>query len=550
MIRNTTNNIYSQFLQLGNTQAPKTHQPAPSPNTAIASVSLEQNEKESNHLLTKTVASLAIAGSLIGLFFAKGFSQKFFKRISFYMQKLDDKIFDYTQRYNSLSTIQKWALNVNKGLKKCLASLSICNNITAIRDSSFLWVCKKLHIKKPMDWVTKQFQKITIKSSNKAYQNARNIADNNLAKLRDFIPQVKDTNTKKQLTSLLNKLEGEIQTITNATSRKNRLKEIQKATSNIGEKVRQEIYEIFKNPQKENLKKLSIYRTEIHAATGKNNLLNTLQEAKRTFSFNIEDKTKILSNTKDEIAYILGAEDKASRATLREISKQISQYAKISGAKEQSTRAKLIEKIQQNVDLLKQNISKGNYSPENSKILDFKINEMKSVLENTEQKGTIEDILQLLNSSLKTQSPQEYAKAKVLTTEIRRATNKAFESELKLYDKFAEYNVGSAPTDVLGLLLPVGVAGYAISKGQNKDEKVSATLKAGIPIVGGVATTFVATAKMMTNIQGLFLGAITGFLLNALGSKVDEHYKEYQKNQTFVQKAIVAYKKENKNQPA
>ena len=55
---------------------------------------------------------------------------------------------------------------------------------------------------------------------------------------------------------------------------------------------------------------------------------------------------------------------------------------------------------------------------------------------------------------------------------------------------------------------------------------------------------------MMTNMQGLFLGAITGFLLNALGSKVDEHYKEYQKNQTFVQKAIVAYKKENKNQPA
>lgn len=114
---------------------------------------------------------------------------------------------------------------------------------------------------------------------------------------------------------------------------------------------------------------------------------------------------------------------------------------------------------------------------------------------------------------------------------------------MKLYDKFAEYSVGSAPTDVLGLLLPVGLAGYTISKGKDKEEKVSATLNAGIPITGAVATTFIATAKMMTNMQGLLIGAAAGLVLNALGAKADSKYKEYNQNRIYTQKAVEAYKK-------
>ena len=123
--------------------------------------------------------------------------------------------------------------------------------------------------------------------------------------------------------------------------------------------------------------------------------------------------------------------------------------------------------------------------------------------------------------------------------------NKAFENELKLYDKFAEYSVGSAPTDVLGMVLPAGLAGYAISKGDDKDARISATLKSGIPILGGVATTFIAAAKMMTNIQGILLGAVATVVLNAIGSKADEAYKEYKERSLFAQKAIAAYKKNN-----
>ena len=99
-----------------------------------------------------------------------------------------------------------------------------------------------------------------------------------------------------------------------------------------------------------------------------------------------------------------------------------------------------------------------------------------------------------------------------------------------------------APTDAVGMLLPIILGGYAVSKGENKDEKLSATLKAGIPIIGGVATTFIAAAKMMTNMQGLLIGMATGLVLNALGSKADESYKRYQENSLFTQKAIAAYK--------
>ena len=73
-------------------------------------------------------------------------------------------------------------------------------------------------------------------------------------------------------------------------------------------------------------------------------------------------------------------------------------------------------------------------------------------------------------------------------------------------------------------------------------KKVSATLKAGIPILGGVLTSFVATARMLTNIQGILMGTVAGLVLNALGSKADEAYKQYQEKSLFTQKAIAAYK--------
>lgn len=545
----SNNNLYSHFMDIK--KYPDLVIPqsctAQAPIAATMLNNIGEEDKKSG-ALTKTVATIAILGGGIGLIFARNGSAKFYKQINSWIQKLDDKIYEYTQKNKHLNALQQGYIKFNKGLKKVFEWIGATNNLTAAKDIAFKSLCDKLHLTKTMNWVTTQFKKITIATSRRSYENARNIADSNLARLREIIEDINIPETKKELINSLNKLETQISNITNATNRLKRLREIEKNTADIGEKVGKELREIFKDLKGKG-EKLRLYRTEVLASNGKNILEAELKKARREFTFNIEDKTKILNETCDSLGQAIKVEDNASKGILREIRKLIKNYSEAAGTTETTDRRKVVDALNIKISDLKEALKKSKYSDETQKLFEEKISEISSIAsKTTDELGTIEDILIKLNKSgFKESNPKTFALAKTLTNQIRNATNKAFDSELKLYDKFAEYSVGSAPTDVIGMLLPVALGGYAVSKGENKDEKVSATLKAGIPIMGGVATTFIAAAKMMTNMQGLLIGGATGLVLNAIGSKADEAYKSYQENKLFTQKAIAAYKQNKTN---
>lgn len=537
-----TNNLFGQFVGTKKYLCRATPQAAERTNViASAQIGEEDNEKKS-HALTKTVASIAILGGVVGIVFARSNSSKFYKKINAYVQKLDDKIYEYTQSNKHLGAIQRGYLKFNQGLKKVFQWIGASNNLTAAKDVGFKALCAKLHLSKPLDWITAQFKKITIATSRKAYENARNVADRNIAQLREIIDGIKNVEKKQDLINALNKLEEQISGITNATIRLERLRKIEANTADIGEKVAKELQEIIKDPRNK-AEKLRLYRTEVLATEGKEHLEKAIREGRRTFTFNIEDQNKILNDGCATIGQALKVEDSISKGILRDIRKLIKKNAELKGIEEANQRTKIMKELEEKLTLLQNNLDYKKYSKETQKLFEDKILELLYVAKNSNTKGTIEEILTTLNTSgFKESNPKDFALAKTLTNQIRNATNKAFESELKLYDKFAEYSVGSAPTDVVGMLLPIALGGYAVSKGENKDEKISATLKAGIPIMGGVATTFIAAAKMMTNMQGLLLGAVAGIGLNALGSKADETYKKYQENNLYAQKAIAAYK--------
>lgn len=536
-------NTYKQFLTVQNVQLSSA--PINADNCTIAAVQIKDTEKEKKgHALTKAVAIVAISGAAIGLLFTKGISSKFYKNINSWMQKLDDKIYEYSTNHKTLSAVQRGYLKLTEGLRNILGWFKTGNNITAARDAGFMALCDKIGLGKPMHWITNQFKKITISTSQKAYERARNVTDANIAKLRALIPQLREVNPREaaELEKLLTKLDTEISQIANATSRANRLATIEEMTKNVGVQVTRDFGVAIRNPNRKNLERLRLDRTEVHSSKGRELLQNELKEAQRGFTFNISDKSKIMGTTADEVGRVLLPEDKVARNLLRQLRKQIKEYSKLSGNTETTDRARLVPEMQKLVETLTSTIQQGKYSDESKTLICKNLGELKEVLDNNNGRGTIEHILGILGDHYKTQSPKVYNQAKSLTDEIRNVTNKAFENEMKLYDKFAEYSVGSAPTDVLGMVLPAGLAAYAISKGDDKDAKISATLKSGIPILGGVATTFVAAAKMMSNMQGLALGALSTFVLNAIGSKADEGYKQYRENNLFAQKAIAAYK--------
>ena len=538
-----SSNLYTQFMDI------QKYSQSSIPNVVkrdgvIASAQIgevDDNEK-GGHALTKAVASIALVGAGIGFVFARNGSSRFYKKINSLIQSLDDKIYEYTQKNRHLNALQQGYIKFNKGVKKVFEWIGATNNLTAAKDVGFKALCAKLHLDKPMNWVTEQFKKITIATSRRSYENARNVADRNIAQLKEIIDVIDDPKTKNKLLVYIDDLETRISDITNATSRLKRLRKIEADTAGIGEKVAKELQEIMKDPKGKG-DKLRLYRTEVLAADGKDALETEIRQARREFTFNISDKTKILNESCDTIGQAIKAEDAEPKGVLREIRKLIKQYSSAEGTTEAEEREEIAKELSSRIFILKEKIDKSKYSKETQKLFEDKIEELSSVVKKTTEMGTIEKILTTLNGSgFKDTNPKLFGQAKKLTNQIRNATNTAFNDEFKLYDKFAEYSVGSAPTDVIGMLLPIVLGGYAVSKGENKDEKVSATLKAGIPIIGGVATTFVAAAKMMTNMQGLLIGAATGFVLNALGSKADETYKRYQENNLYAQRAIAAYK--------
>ena len=115
-----------------------------------------------------------------------------------------------------------------------------------------------------------------------------------------------------------------------------------------------------------------------------------------------------------------------------------------------------------------------------------------------------------------------------MAKQITKGMKDATELEMGEYFlKQAELKVGSAPNDVISVLFPVGVGAAAIAKGDDKDEKISATLTTVIPLVGTFATFVYGTVKMLSGAKNLIFSGVSGLALSALGNYADKLYKKY-----------------------
>ena len=71
-------------------------------------------------------------------------------------------------------------------------------------------------------------------------------------------------------------------------------------------------------------------------------------------------------------------------------------------------------------------------------------------------------------------------------------------------------------------------------KEDDKKERIGASLKAGLPIIGGIATYFYSASKAYSGTTNLALTAVSAFLLNRVGDSI---FKYYQKR--FIEKKPV-----------
>ena len=98
--------------------------------------------------------------------------------------------------------------------------------------------------------------------------------------------------------------------------------------------------------------------------------------------------------------------------------------------------------------------------------------------------------------------------------------------------------LGSAPTDVLSIVGTVGAVGYYVNKADGKDEKISASLKYGIPAIGAIATSLYCTARLISGGKAMFFGLISGWAINKVGEAVDNVRKKYSLDVSFHAKDV------------
>ena len=143
------------------------------------------------------------------------------------------------------------------------------------------------------------------------------------------------------------------------------------------------------------------------------------------------------------------------------------------------------------------------------------------------QDASLSEVLELYKQVL----PQkEYAKLVSKVKNAMKKLDKAANMEGdRFFDKLRDLTLGSAPTDVLSILSSLVGVGVGLSVADNKDERVSATLKYGIPIVGSVATSVAMTVSLVSGIWSMLVGTTSGLVMNRVGKSIDKNYQLKQK---------------------
>ena len=141
------------------------------------------------------------------------------------------------------------------------------------------------------------------------------------------------------------------------------------------------------------------------------------------------------------------------------------------------------------------------------------------------QKGAIQEILTEYEKIL----PQdEFNKLKNRINKTIKSLDKSINKETsQFYDKNRDLKLGSAPTDVLSILATVGTVGWFLGKSKDKDERISAGLKYGIPAIGAIATSLYCTARLISGGKAMAFGLLSGWIMNKMGVIADDTRKKF-----------------------
>ena len=563
-------NIFNMFpsYTLGSTSVQKTVQ-----NTTLVKdeISLKESQKKKvkrRILFGSTIASTILTAGIVGLCLGKGIHGSAFKnRLTSYTQKLAQDIHELGEI--SVKDIPTRILYYSKkGLKKVLDTLQASSNITTFKDYGSNVVLNKT---KPTrifaQKTTKAFNSVVDRTLGKQYDLVgMDISDltslldqHNIAKLRKLnqsqIVEIKGVT--KTLGEWLDDLAIQSEKLAN-TYRDNfslgaRLKRDERRMqllSDLPEKIKERF---FSNGRKSlfNPENYRTYATEEIAKPIQKEFADKIIGAKKQISNNIQSITEQIKAKLNELSQTVKVDDKIIKTQTDELTALFKKFKECSGADEAIQRSKITAKITDvTIKIAEELKTSTKYSDEEKKVVLRILDEIKSEISQNGangSKGALEEIMTIVKGlngakisgqSESLISNDTYKKIKKLSERISSDIKRATDLETgEYFIKKSELVVGSAPTDVISVLVPIGAGAYAIAKGDSKEEKVSATLTTCVPLVGTFATFVYGTVKMLAGAKNLIFSAVSGALLGMFGDYCDKLYKK-SKNPDDVKHAV------------
>lgn len=182
-----------------------------------------------------------------------------------------------------------------------------------------------------------------------------------------------------------------------------------------------------------------------------------------------------------------------------------------------------------------------------AKMHPFKEGMAKNVLQ--KKSDLYSSIEQVISEYKKVLPENEYKRLEAKVSVMKKSLEKSIKNETVNYiDKARDLKLGSAPTDILSILGSVGAVGWYLNKSDNKDEKISASLKYGIPAIGAIATSLICTAKLIAGTKSMAIGLVSGWLMSKIGSQVDYLRKQYSIDISLQNKQVLKPQSDNVSQ--
>ncbi len=481
-------------------------------------------------VLTAAVLFLLLKGGPKGL-------SKNFQRLRDYLDRKVQKLKLNNVGHENL--IKSYTFII-KSLDKAQQKFEAVNNFATVKDVSFKFLMSTTAIgAKIHNSITRMFEKIGRQAVINSYSRTAgsvaeakairlNLGRNLLSKDSYKIIEINGVRqTKAQWVSQLDKMNddlvGAYDTYFGRNVLTSRYLRIKKALSGLNDK-----FDSLKAFWSKDL--VNSFMAENVISKEKLALQNNVRGFRKEISYSIVDLAKVLDEKIIKMSRAISYKDVDKIDKLRAVRHDIKTLVKTINTKgvNDTSALQLKAKVIEGIDSLKNSVS----DSVKNKTMDEKVAndlldgilDLKNSFVNYKQ-GKVEDMLDIYKKLL---SDEDY---KILEKSYKnsvKSLDKSINIETEEFvSKVRDLALGGAPTDILTILGSLATLGYNLGKSEDNEQRVSISLKYGIPTIAGIGVSLYCNAKLYAGTKSLLVGGISTIILNKIGVLADDLLKTF-----------------------